>query len=58
MLYPNYIVFLEGGGGGPKTGVSHEIVLRIFQICGFWALDTAPTLDVPVLFFTALDTII
>ena len=32
-----------------KTGVFHENVLRIFQICAFSALDIAPTLDVPIL---------
>ena len=29
-----YYLFF-GGGGGPKTGVSHENVLHIFQICAF-----------------------
>ena len=26
---------LERGGGGPKTGLFHENVLRMFQICDF-----------------------
>ena len=34
-LYLNYFAFLYGGGGGPKTGVFHENVLRIFQISAF-----------------------
>ena len=30
----------------------HEYILGIFRkLCAFWALDIAPTLDVPVLFF-------
>ena len=37
MLYPNYIAFLWGGGG-PKTGVVHENVLRIFQKLRFLSL--------------------
>ena len=35
----------------------HEYILGIFRkLCAFWALDIAPTLDVPVLFFVTLQT--
>ena len=36
----------------------HDYILGIFRkLCAFWALDIAPTLDVPVLFFLFQPTI-